>query len=89
MENPGLTIMITININEAKTHLSHYLDEVEKGERVVVCKRNRPVAELRPIAPRPTEKRPIGLARGTFTVPDSFFDELPDETIALFSGEAP
>lgn len=71
--------MITININEAKTHLSHYLDEMEKGERVVVCKRNRPVAE----------KRPIGLARGTFTVPDSFFDELPDKTIALFSGEAP
>lgn len=81
--------MITINIHEAKTHLSHYLDEVEKGERVVLCKRNRPIAEIRPIAPRPTEKRPIGLARGTFAVPDSFFDELPDETLALFSGETP
>jgi len=81
--------MITINIHEAKTHLSHYLDEVEKGERVVVCKRNRPVAEIRPISPRTAEKRPIGLAKGTFTVSDSFFDELPDETIALFSGEAP
>lgn len=81
--------MITINIHEAKTHLSHYLDEVEKGERVVVCKRNRPVAEIRPIAPRSAEKRPIGLAKGTFTVPDSFFDDLPDEAIGLFSGETP
>lgn len=81
--------MITINIHTAKTHLSHYLDEVEKGERIVVCKRNRPIAEIRPIPPRPAEKRPIGLAKGTFCVPDSFFDELPDETIALFSGEVP
>ncbi|WP_298433873.1 type II toxin-antitoxin system prevent-host-death family antitoxin [Geobacter sp.] len=81
--------MITINVHEAKTHLSHYLDEVEKGERIVVCKRNRPVAEIRPIPSRAAEKRPIGLAKETFTVPDSFFDELPDETIALFSGETP
>ena len=65
--------MITINNHEAKAHLSHYLDAVEKGERVVVCKRNRP----------------IGLAKGTFVVPASFFEELPDDTIALFSGEAP
>jgi hypothetical protein len=35
------------------------------------------------------EKRPIGLAKGTFTVPASFFDELPDETISLFSGMTP
>ena len=81
-----LTIMITINIHEAKTHLSHYLDEVEKGERVVVCKRNRPIAEIRQITPKTKDKRPIGLAKGTFTMPDSFFDELPDETVALFSG---
>lgn len=81
--------MITINIHEAKTHLSHYLDEVEKGQRVVVCKRNRPIAEIRPIAPRSAEKRPIGLAKGTFTVPDAFFDDLPAETVALFSGQTP
>jgi len=81
--------MITINIHEAKTHLSQYLDEVEKGERVVVCKRNRPMAEIRPITPRSAERRPIGLAKGTFMVPDSFFDELPDETLAQFLGETP
>lgn len=81
--------MITINVHEAKAHLSHYLDEVEKGERVVVCKRNRPVAEIRPITPRTAKKRPIGLGKGTFSVPASFFDELSEETIALFSGETP
>ncbi len=85
----SMVIMITINVHEAKTHLSHYLDEVEKGERVVVCKRNRPIAEIRHLVPKKMEKRPIGLAKGTFTVPASFFDELPEETLTLFSGESP
>ena len=79
--------MTTINVQDAKTHLSHYLDEVAKGESFVICKRNKPVAELRPIKSKAAEKRPIGLAKGTFTMPASFFDELPEETISLFSGE--
>jgi len=78
--------MITINVQEAKTHFSHYLDEVAKGESFILCKRNKPVAEIRPISSRSVEKRPIGLAKGTFTMPASFFDELPEETVALFSG---
>jgi len=79
--------MITINVHEAKTHFSHYLDEVVKGESFILCKRNKPVAEIRPIANRIAEKRPIGLAKESFTVPESFFDELPEETISLFIGE--
>ena len=79
--------MIKLNIHEAKTHLSHYLDEARKGEKVLICKRNRPVAELRPLVERPKAARPIGLARGTFTVPPAFFDELPDEIIRAFAGE--
>ena len=72
-----------------KTHFSHYLDEVAKGESFILCKRNKPVAEIRPIISKVAEKRPIGLAKGTFTVPASFFDELPEETISLFSGMTP
>ncbi len=81
--------MITINVQEAKTHFSHYLDEVAKGESFILCKRNKPVAEIRPIISKVVAKRPIGLAKGTFTVPASFFDELPEETMSLFSGETP
>jgi antitoxin (DNA-binding transcriptional repressor) of toxin-antitoxin stability system len=76
-------------VQEAKTHFSHYLDEVAKGESVILCKRNKPVAEIRPILNKAATKRPIGLAKGTFSVPPSFFDELPEETIALFSGMTP
>ncbi len=79
--------MKKINIHEAKTHLSHFLEEVERGETVVLCRRNRPVAELRPIAAHRHKPRPIGLAKGTFTVPESFFEDLPEETLALFRGD--
>ena len=81
--------MISINVHEAKTHFSHYLDEVAKGESFILCKRNKPVAEIRPVLSRVATKRPIGLAKGIFTVPASFFEELPEETVALFSGMAP
>jgi len=81
--------MITVNVQEAKTHFSHYLDEVAKGESVILCKRNKPIAEIRPILSRVASKRPIGLAKESFTVPASFFDELPDETLSLFSGMTP
>jgi prevent-host-death family protein len=42
--------MIRLNVNEAKTRLSSLLDRVAAGEVVLVCKRNVPVAEIRPVA---------------------------------------
>ena len=79
--------MIKLNIHEAKTHLSRYLSRLEKGETILLCKRNLPIAEIRPI-PRPRKKpRPVGLARPRFKVPAKFFEPLPDELIAAFEGE--
>lgn len=80
--------MKKLNIHEAKAHFSEYLNEVEKGENIILCRRNLPIAEIRPISRKLSEKRPIGLAKGDFTVPASFFDELPEEVIASFSGES-
>ena len=51
-----------LNIHEAKTHLSRYLSMIRKGETIVLCKRNQPIAEIRPLQPRCSQKRPIGLA---------------------------
>jgi len=45
--------MKTVNVHEAKTTLSRLLEEVERGERVVIARNGRPVAELTAIA-RPT-----------------------------------
>jgi prevent-host-death family protein len=78
--------MIKVNIHQAKTHLSEYLEKVVAGETIILCKRNEPIAEIRPI-PKPVKaKRVIGLYKGKFTVPDEFFEPLPDEILAYFDG---
>lgn len=78
--------MIRLNVHEAKTHLSRYLERVAKGETILLCKRNVPIAEIRPL-PR-KELRPIGLCKGTFEVTDAFFEPLPDWLLEMF-GETP
>ncbi len=81
--------MITLNVNEAKAHLSKYLHAVEAGETVVLCRRNVPVAEIRALPVKAAIRpRPFGLARDRGeAVPSSFFDELPDDVLAAFAGE--
>lgn len=76
--------MIVINIHEAKAKLSEYLDKVAAGERVLICKRNQPVAELRAVEQKRSEPRPIGLGKGTITIPPSFYEPMPDEWLDEF-----
>lgn len=82
--------MIQINIAEAKARLSRYLENVERGETVVLCRRNVPIAEIRPLTKPPAHERPVGIDRG-MTVPDSFFEPLPDDVLDAFGadGEEP
>jgi antitoxin (DNA-binding transcriptional repressor) of toxin-antitoxin stability system len=79
--------MIKLNIHEAKTHLSKYLGLLEKGESILLCKRNMPIAEIRPIRQPRKDKRPIGLGKGTFKIPKSFFKPLPKEIENSFYGD--
>jgi len=82
--------MIRLNIHEAKTHLSRYLENLANGEVIVLCKRNIPVAEIRGLPFRKKKRqRPIGLARGAFKVPHAFFAPLPEEMLSAFNGEEP
>ena len=81
--------MTRLNIHEAKTHLSRYLARLEKGETIILCKRNVPIAEIRPLPPPRQKKRPLGLDKGTFAVPKEFFDPLPDEFLEAFYGGKP
>jgi antitoxin (DNA-binding transcriptional repressor) of toxin-antitoxin stability system len=77
--------MIRLNIHEAKTHLSKHLEKLKQGEVIVLCRRNTPIAEIRPIALARSNPRPIGLAKG-FKVPRSFFEPLPEEVLESFQG---
>lgn len=78
--------MIMLNLNQAKAHLSECIAQAEAGETVVICKRNKPIAELRAISQRGNKPRPIGLLKGQFSVPDTFFEPLPDEIVSAFEG---
>ncbi|MCP4665799.1 MAG: type II toxin-antitoxin system Phd/YefM family antitoxin [Deltaproteobacteria bacterium] len=80
--------MIKLNIHEAKTHLSRYLKRIGQGETIILCKRNVPIAEIRPIPPERKSERPIGLAKGAFEVPPEFFRPLPEEIVEAFHGGA-
>ena len=77
--------MIRVNVAEARAGLSRYRDSVERGETVVVCRRDVPIAEIRPLPKPLREPRPVGIDRG-MTVPDSFFDPLPEDVLAAFEG---
>ena len=77
--------MNQVNIAEAKARLSYYLDKVIRGETVVICRRNVPIAELRRIPAPLQQPRPVGIDRG-MTIPDSFFEPLPDDLLDAFEG---
>ena len=76
--------MNKVNIHQAKTHLSEYIAHLKEGESILLCKRNKPVAEIRLLPPLQIKKRPIGLAKKIFHVPESFFESLSEEIIHLF-----
>ena len=79
--------MKRVNIHDAKTNLSRYLAELSPGEPLVLCNRNRPVAELRSLRPKGVRKPRIGAAKGEFVIPDSFFEPLPDEILKAFGSK--
>lgn len=82
--------MIQVNVFEMKAKLSEYLDRAAGGERIIVCRHNKPVAELRPIEAARTEPRPIGPLPGEtpFEISPAFFEPLTDDELDLWDGGA-
>jgi len=73
--------METVKVQEAKTRLSSLLKSVEQGHEVIIARGDRPVARLVPYEDAP---RPLGFVR--YTVPESFFDPLPEEDLRAWEG---
>jgi prevent-host-death family protein len=79
--------MIRVNIQEAKTHLSRYVDRVEQGDVIIVCRHNRPVAELRAVEAAPERPaRVAGLLKGRIHWEPDAFAPMTDEELAEFDG---
>ena len=79
--------MRTINIHEAKTHLSRLLEQVAEGEPVIIARAGKPVAKLVPLsAEDKAPGRRLGFLAGEVSVPDDF-DRIGQEAIErLFAG---
>lgn len=78
--------MGTINMHEAKTHLSRYVAQIKSGDasEIIIAQNGVPAARLVPIE-QPRKIR-WGLAKGKFVVPDDI-DALNPEIEAMFYGE--
>jgi len=55
--------MSEIGVYEAKTNLTRLLDRVEKGERIVITRHGRPVAELAPLRRQNPERVRMAIKR--------------------------
>ncbi len=73
-------------MREAKAHLSKHIAGLKAGDRIILCRRNRPVAEIRPLSASEDQPRPVGLGRGLAEVSDTFFDPLPEDILSSFEG---
>ncbi len=76
--------MIKLNIHEIKAQLSKYIELVEGGETVIVCKRNVPVAEIRPIEKKEKRKPILGSAEGMGEIPGSFCEPMSEDEVRLW-----
>ncbi|WP_309639395.1 type II toxin-antitoxin system prevent-host-death family antitoxin [Methylibium sp.] len=79
------------NIHEVRDNLAEYLAAAERGEEVLICRRNQPVARLVAVTRVPTRKpRPIGKAADAgIPLPAAFFEPLPDHFMSALTGAAP
>jgi prevent-host-death family protein len=77
--------MPKVNIHDAKTHLSRYVEEAAQGKEIVIAKAGKPVARLAPLAAIKVPRK-LGLLDGKARIPDDFNAALPDEVLAEFLG---
>jgi prevent-host-death family protein len=79
--------MRSVNIHDAKTHFSRFVDAAAEGESIVIAKAGKPVARLVPLASEPERpKGLIGFLRGRVRVPDDFNRWAEGEIAAQFMG---
>jgi len=80
--------MRTVNIHEAKTHLSRLVEEAAKGEPFVIAKAGKPMVTVNRIeAPETKPKQRIGMLEGKYTVPDDIKTMFADEIEEMFYGD--
>ena len=75
--------MQTVNIHEAKTHLSRFVEQAAAGEEIIIAKAGKPLARLVPLAAAQAPRQ-LGMFQGQLKVPDDFDAPLPEDVLAGF-----
>jgi len=80
--------MQTVNIHEAKTHLSRLVDEAAKGNVFIIAKAGKPMVKVSPLAEGELQgAEKLGFMAGEIAVPDDFDSLAATELIQLFEGK--
>lgn len=81
--------MHTVNIHEAKTHLSRLVDQAAKGEAFIIAKAVKPMVEVIALdAPDGAQVRRLGFLKGEILVPDDFDSMGSDQIESMFGSGA-
>ena len=79
--------MTTVNIHEAKTHLSRLIEQAVKGESFVIAKAGKPLVRVTALdSPSGSQIRRFGFLKGQMKVPRDFDRMGSDEIEELFYG---
>jgi prevent-host-death family protein len=77
--------MRTVNIHEAKTHLSRLVERAAQGEPFIIAKAGKPLVKVVPLDEPPAEaRRRFDFMAGEFSVPDDFDTMFADEILEMF-----
>lgn len=76
--------METINVHEAKTHLSRLLERAAGGDEIVIARAGRPVARLVPMGKTESTPRRLGILAGKRSVPDDIDTPFATEIETMF-----
>lgn len=81
--------METVNMHQAKTHLSRLIEKVAKGGSFVIARAGKPVAKVVPLdVPDSASAKRLGFLQGAIRVPDDFDRMGSEEIEARFSDRA-
>ena len=75
--------MLTINIHEAKTYFSRFIEKAAAGEEIIIAKAGKPIAKLVPLHSLPSP-RSLGMFKGRLHVPEDFDAALPEDVAMQF-----
>ena len=81
--------MRSVNIHEAKTHLSRLVERAANGEPFIIAKAGKPLVKVVPLDPAPEGEKTsrIGFMKGQIKVPDDFDTMMADEIEEMFYGK--